>query len=98
MDSAPQEVSQSTRGRKDGQQEAAIRLDPVKEEIERLVRLATTAKEAGDDLADGIKAVAERSGILAKNLRAYVNARANEKLEERRRDWEQLSLLAEEIA
>lgn len=81
-------------GRKDSDgQEAVIKLDKVKEKIDHLIKLHKTAADASDALNDGIKAVAEKSGLLASVVRKYVVAKAGDKFEEKAREVEQLSLL-----
>lgn len=81
-------------GRKDSQgQEAVIKLDQVKDKVDYLVGLYKTATSASADLNDGIKAIAEKSGLLASVVRKYVVAKAGDKFEEKAREVEQLSLL-----
>lgn len=81
-------------GRKDSQgQEAVIKLDQVKDKVDYLVGLYKTATSASSDLNDGIKAIAEKSGLLASVVRKYVVAKAGDKFEEKAREVEQLSLL-----
>lgn len=81
-------------GRKDSQgQEAVIKLDQVKDKIDYLVGLYKTSSDASASLNDGIKAIAEKSGLLASVVRKYVVAKAGDKFEEKAREVEQLSLL-----
>jgi hypothetical protein len=79
------------------QQEAVIETKVVKDKINYLVKLKNAADEAGEDYSEGIKKVAEDSGILASELRKFVNARAGENFEEAKRRCEQLALLFEEV-
>lgn len=89
----------SPRGRKDQTtgQEEAINMAHVKKSIEELVRLYTQQQAAAEKCSDAIKAVAEKSGLLANVLRKLVKARAGEKFEEAKRTVEQLSLVFDEI-
>lgn len=88
----------SPRGRKDQTtgQEEAINLAPVQKSIDELVRLYTQQQAAAEKCSDAIKAVAEKSGLLANVLRKLVKARAGEKFEEAKRTVEQLALVFEE--
>ncbi len=83
-------------GRKDSDnQEAVIKLSEVKDRIDYLVGLHNAAKDAGAELNDGIKAIAEKSGLLASVVRKYVVAKAGDKYEEEERKVQQLSLIFE---
>lgn len=89
----------SPRGRKNqstGQQEP-IRLAPIKNSIGELVALYMEQHESAARCSNAIKAVAERSGLLANVVRKFVKARAGEKFEEEKRTVEQLSLVFEEV-
>jgi hypothetical protein len=87
------------RGRKDQTtgQEAAISLRPIKDGIEELVSLYTQQQESAARCSDAIKAVAEKSGLMANVVRKFVKARAGEKFEEAKRTVEQLSLVFEDM-
>jgi hypothetical protein len=87
----------STKGRKDGGQEAALKAKPVKDKITHLVKLYNAAREAAEDLSNGIKTVAEEAGCNAKVLRSFVVARAGESFEEKHREVEQLAFLFEKV-
>lgn len=83
-----------TKGRKDAsKQEAVPDADQVREDLEDGVALYTKMGSAQDTFNDWIKAKAEKSGLLAANVRKYVVAAATDKLEEGKRNAEQLSLL-----
>lgn len=69
----------------------------IEKRIDELVRLKQSAETAAEEFAEGVKAAAEDSGMLASVVRRFVTARASEKFEERRRECEQLSILFEEI-
>lgn len=86
------------KGRKDADhQEAVIRTRIVKEAIDDLCDLHAKRQEAADCYNDAVKAVAEKSGLLASAVNRFVVARAGEKFEEAKRKCDQLSLLFEEV-
>jgi hypothetical protein len=86
------------RGRIDhDQQDAVIKLEPVREKVEHLEMLYGVAVAAKDHFADAVKTVAEESGLLAAVVRKFVVARASEKFDEKKRQCEQLSLVFEEV-
>ena len=78
-------------------QEAVIKMAPVKENIDNLIELFTKAGEASEKLNDAIKAMAEKSGMLAVVVRKLVTARAGEKFDDEKRKVEQLSLIFDEV-
>lgn len=81
-------------GRKDkDKQEAVIKLDKVKDKIDYLVGLHKAATDANAALGEGIKAAAEKSGLLAKTVRRYVVAIAGDDFEDVQREVQQLALL-----
>ena len=82
--------------RKEGGQEKVQNLEPVKTRMPEMVRLFNKHKEAGEDYSAAVKSLAEDSGFNAKSVRQFVNAKAGEKFEERKRDAVQLVLLFEE--
>lgn len=95
---ATEQVIKRARGRRDSQgQEGVIKLKPAEDSIQELVDLYVKAGEASDKLNDAIKAVAEKSELLASVVRKFVTARAGEKFEEEKRKCEQLGLLFDEI-
>lgn len=100
MDTAVTEVTaRLPRGRVDSdQQEAIVKLEPVKERLEELEHLYSEALEAKESFSDAIKATAEESGLLAKVLRKFVVARVREQLDEKERECEQLTFLFEEFS
>lgn len=85
------------KGRRDAGQEAVMKAKPVKDKITHLVKLFNSAKQAGADLSDAIKAVSEQAGVNSKALRSFVAARAGENFEEKFREVEQLQFLFEKI-
>jgi len=85
------------KGRKDGGQDAVMKVKPVKDKIAHLVKLHNAAKEAAAGFSDAVKAVAEQAGVNAKCLRSFVAARAGESFEEKFREVEQLTFLFEKI-
>lgn len=90
-------LDNAAKGRKDGGQEAVMKAKPVKDKIDHLVKLHNTAKEAGTDLSDAIKKVAEAGGVNAKCLRSFVAARAGEDFEAKHREVEQMQFLFDKI-
>ena len=78
-------------------QEESIRLGPIKDSIDELVTLYTEAQESKARCSDGIKAAAEKAGLMAGVVRKFVKARAGDKFEDAKRTVEQLSLVFEQI-
>ena len=74
-------------------QEAVIKLSQVKDKIDYLVGLHRTAETASKDLHDGIKAIAEKAGLLSSVVKRYVSAKAGDRFEDKVREVQQLSLL-----
>lgn len=86
------------RGRKDNDgQEAVLDLKAIKDRVPDLIKLHIATKEAREEYSEAIKASAEKGGINARSLRAYVRARASESYEKDKQYAEQLSLLFDEI-
>jgi hypothetical protein len=86
------------RGRIDSdQQDAVIKLDPVREKVEYLEQLYGDSCAAAEEFAEAVKSVAEQSGLLAAVVRKFVVARASEKFDEKKRQCEQLSLLFDDV-
>ena len=85
------------RGRKDAdKQEAVIEVAVVRERLPHLENLYRACLSAGTEFNDGVKAVAEKSGLLASVVSKYVKAKVKSKTEDRKREAEQLSLLFDE--
>jgi len=92
------EVLHLPRGRIDAnQQEAIVKLDPVKERIVELEELYANAIQAKEDFSEAVKVTAEASGLIAGVLRKFVVARVKDKQEERQRECEQLQFLFDEV-
>ena len=86
------------KGRKDETgQEGVIKLKPVEDSIEDLMELKTKADLADVAFNDAVKAVAEKSQLLASVVRKFVNARMGEKFQDEKRKCEQLMLCFDEI-
>lgn len=86
--------SRKARGRKDSQgQEGVINRNEVEESLDELTQLYAASASAAEELNDAIKAVAERSGLLASVVRKYVTAKAGEKFDDVKKTVEQLSLI-----
>lgn len=77
--------------------EVVITLDPLRDGLQNLLTLKARADDTKTALGEAIKAVAEKSGLMAKTIRTYVNARASDSAKEARRDAEQMSLVFDEM-
>lgn len=84
------------RGRVDGGQEQILKMEPVRERMEALVMLYRAQQDAATDLSEAIKETAEASGFNASQIRSKVAAVARDRVAEKRREVEQLSLLFED--
>ena len=73
-------------------QEAVITLGELHEKVGTLVDLYKMVQYTNADLNDGIKAVAEASGLLASVVRKFVVATAGGRFDEKKREVEQLAL------
>lgn len=86
------------KARKDNDgQEAVIDLKAIKDRVDDLIKLHIAVKESREEYSEAIKAAAEKGGINARSLRAYVRARASESYSKDKQYAEQLSLLFDEI-
>lgn len=95
---ADSSVEKGAKGRKGkDKQEAVIEIAKLRQKLPELVKLKKAADEASANLNDGIKAAAEKSGLLASVVRKVVVASAGENFEEKKREAEQLSLAFEEV-
>jgi hypothetical protein len=74
-----------------------INVSEIKQSINELLALHARAKDASACYKDAIDAVAAKAGVGKRVLRAYVKARAHDKVKEAHAGAEQLSLLFEEI-
>ncbi len=82
------------RGRKDAnKQEAVIEIGVVRDNLTYLEGLYRATLSAGVEFNDGVKKIAEKSGLMASVVSKYVKARVKDKAEDRKREAEQLSLL-----
>lgn len=87
----------SARGRKDKLgQETIVDLKPVKERLEYLKDLYKKSKSSSTEFSDAVKATAEKSGLIASQVRKFVIAKASDKAQEVKREAEQLALLFDE--
>jgi hypothetical protein len=99
MEQPGQEVStprrrRSTKGRQDRSgQEAVIKMAALDERMPHLVKLHGNAKDASKDFSQAVKAVAEKSGLLASVVRRFVTAKAGEHFEDKQKEAYQLSLV-----
>jgi len=85
-------------GRKDADKQPAVeRPEALVKRLDELITLHRKLVSAGEEFSDAVKATAEDSGMLAKNVRSFVLARAGERFVEKKREVAQLALLFEEI-
>lgn len=91
--------ARDVRGRKNrDQQEAVIKISELKDRLDDLVNLHLKAKEAQRKENDAIKATAKASGLLASVVKKAVVARASDDgFDDKKREYEQLALVFEEI-
>lgn len=88
----------NARGRQDRSgQEKVIEVAKLTEKLPHLQSLYTTAKDANKDLSDAIKAVAEKSGLLASVVRKIVVAKAGENYDDKKKEAEQLEMVFGEL-
>jgi hypothetical protein len=67
------------RARKDAdKQEAVIKLDAVRENIDHLLSLFNASADAATAYGEAVKAIAEKAGLQASVVRKFVSARASE--------------------
>lgn len=93
------EGKRKAKGRKDeDKQEAVINLESLVTKIDELIKLHRAQEEAKTDFADAVKAVAEKAGLHAKNVRSFIIAKAGDKFEDKKAQVGQLSLIFEEVA
>lgn len=88
------------RGRKDraSKQEAVIETGVIGDRVQELVLLLQRAKDAGAAYNDGIKAAAEKAGLQSSVVRKFVEAKAGEHYDDKKRDAMQLVLLFDNVA
>lgn len=89
--------SEDVPGRRDGGQEQAVKLDPIRDKLEHLAKLYRKCENAKEDLSEAIKSVAESGGIHASVLKRFIAARCGEGYVKSRAKSQQLELLFEEI-
>ena len=88
--------SRKARGRQDpAGQEKVIEEAKLHDRIPHLVRLLKTSEEASTAFSEAVKAVAEKSGLLASVVRTFVKAKAGENYDEKKKEVEQLHLVFE---
>lgn len=79
---------------RDGQ-EAIMKLDPVKKNLDTLVDLHKLVKSYQEDLNNGIKETAEAAGVNASVVKKYIVAKAGENFADKVREIEQLAFIFE---
>jgi hypothetical protein len=82
-------------GRQDSAGPAVMKPDVLLKGIPNLVKLKKTVKEAQVEYDEAKVMLAEKSGFLASTIEKRVSAEVNEKLEETKRQVEQLSIAFE---
>ncbi len=98
MEAATETTATKVRGRKDQGQEVVPQPDALRKKFKELVHLHNKKTEASEAFNDAVKAVAEKSGLLAVVVAKVVAASANEKFEEEAKKAGQLALAFEECA
>lgn len=92
------EETKQVEGRKDHNgDEKVITLDPLKAGIHDLMVLKAKSDAANVDLREAIKGMAEKTGLMAKAVRALVNARAKDRVKDAEREYEQMALVFSEV-
>ncbi len=98
IDGAAERAVRGARGRQGrDKQEKVIRMKELDDRIPHLVSLHTKSKDAAKDYSDAVKAVAEKSGLLASVVRRFVVAKAGQNFDEKKKEAEQLSLVFDEL-
>jgi len=80
------------------QQDEVIRLEELRKKVGYLVKLHTAAKDAREEFAEAVRAVAEASGLQAKVVRRFVVAKSGTTFEKKKKEAEQLQLVFDEVA
>lgn len=84
----------TARGRQDrGGQEKVIKLKELEDRLPHLVSLKNKASEAAKDFSSAVKAVAEKSGLLASVVRKVTIAKSGDNFDEKAKEAEQLELV-----
>lgn len=82
-------------GRQDAAGPAVMKPDVLMKGLPNLVKLKKTVKEAQVEYDEAKVKLAEKSGFLASTVEKRVSAEVNEKMEETKRQVEQLSIAFE---
>lgn len=90
------------RGEPDGRKDSsgipkAIIYDVLQKRSGELERLLAAKLDAGEAYNAGVKAVAEKSGLLASVVNKFIKARSNDKVKEMQREYEQLTLVFDNL-
>lgn len=88
--------SRGGRRDRDGGEET-IKIKPIKDSAKEVMRLMRRADDAKTELSDAIKALAERSGTNASNLKRLFKASFKGNFTDVRRDVDQQSVLFEQV-
>lgn len=93
-----QEGSRGRSGRKDKEGgEETIKIKPIKDAAKDVLKLMRKADAARGQVSDAIKALAERSGTNASNLKRLFKASLKGNFADVRRDVDQQSVLFEQV-
>jgi hypothetical protein len=79
------------------QQDEVIRLEELRKKVGYLVKLHAAAKDASEEFAEAVRAVAEASGLQAKVVRRFVVAKSGTTFETKKKEAEQLQLVFDEV-
>ncbi len=91
-------ISIGVRGRRDKDgTEATIKLQPLRVSLKHLMSLKVSADAAREQYNAGVKAVAEKTGLMSSVVSKLVKARSGDKFDDERRKAEQTALLFDEI-
>ena len=77
--------------------ESVIKLETLRVRLPNLIDMLIASRQAQKQYLDGVKAVAEATGLLSSTVSKFVRARAGDNFREDRMRAEQLALVFEEI-
>jgi hypothetical protein len=77
--------------------ESVIKLETLRVRLPNLIEMLIASRLAQKQYLDGVKAVAESTGLLSSTVSRFVRARAGDSFREERMRAEQLSLVFDEI-
>ncbi len=87
------------RGRQDRSgQEKVIKMKELEDRLPHLVSLKNKSSDAAKDFSSAVKAVAEKSGLLASVVRKVTIAKSGDNFDEKAKEAEQLELVFGKVA